>query len=190
MNALNRVLTIIFMLVLIALVVGALAALFGYEYGFMGNYLQEIRNYLGGLSGWQVVAGTAAGIFLILVFLAILIMEFPRGTTEESSFLLSSDDGGVVTISRDSLEKYTESVGREVAQVRDIHCHIGQGEDGFRVRCEPLLSSGTNVKDQVPQLQERVRHAVESTTGVNVANVTIKAKYESPDKRAAEHVTL
>ncbi len=190
MNALNRVLAVVFLLVMVALLIGALAAMFGYEYGFMGNYLQEIRNYLNNLSGWQVVAGAAAAIILILVFLGIIVLEIPRGTPEDSAFLLSSDDGGVVTINRDSLEKYTESVGREVAQVRDIHCRIGQGEDGFRVRCEPLLSSGTNVKDQVPELQERVRRAVESTTGVNVANVTIRAKYESPDKRAAEHVTL
>lgn len=188
MNALNRVLAVVFLLVMIALLIGALAAMFGYDYGFMGNYLQEIRNYLNELSGWQVVAGAAATIILILIFLGIIVLEIPRENPEDSAFLLSSDDSGTVTINRESLEKFAESVGLEFAQVLDIHCRIGKGEDGFKVRCEPLLLSGTNVKDQAPQLQERVRNAVESSTGVPVSNVVIRAKYESPDKQAAEQV--
>jgi hypothetical protein len=187
MSTFNRLLAILVFLVLIALLIGALAAMFGYDYEFINGYLSQEIDYLSSLEGWQLVLGAAVAVVLILFFVFLIFLEIAR-PVEGTRLLLSSGESGTVTMSQLSLEQYAEMVGLQIAQVRDIECRVLQTEKGLRIRCSPVLLSGTSVQNKAPEIQEHVSQAVTEVTGLPVISVGIKARYEAPDKHPAEQV--
>ena len=188
MNILNRVLAVVVLLALIAILVGALAAMFGYEFAFLGDYLQQERDYLADLSGWQLVVGAVIAVVLILILLMLMIFEFSPTRREEHTMMISNGENGTVSITRESVEQLAETVALQVPQVRDVRCMVRQTDEGFKIKCEPLLLNGTNIHTKVPELQQLIKEQVAETMGIPVADVRIRARYEAPEKQPAEQV--
>lgn len=187
MSTFNRLLAVLVLLVLIAVLIGAIAAMFGYTYEFMNGYLSEEIDYLNSLAGLQLVVGTIAAVLLILIFAFFIFLEIPRPEDGKHLFL-SSGEFGIITMNRGSLEQYAEAVGLQMAQVRDIKCHIRQTGNGLKIKCWPVLFSGTSIQDQAPEMQQNISQGVTGVTGIPVASVEVKARYEAPEKHPAEQV--
>ena len=188
MNILNRILAVVVLLALIAILVGALAAMFGYGFGFLGDYLQQERDYLADLSGWQLVVGAVVAVALILILLALIVFEFSPIRREEHSLMLSNGENGTVSITRESVEQLAETVAFQVPQVRGVRCSVRQIEEGFKIKCEPLLLNGTNIHIIVPELQRLIKEQVSEAMGIPVTDVRVRARYEAPEKQPAEQV--
>jgi multidrug efflux pump subunit AcrB len=188
MNTLNRVLAVVVLLALTAILVGALAAMFGYEFGFLGGYLQQERDYLADLAGWQLVVAVIIAVVLILVILALIVFEFFPSRREEHIMMLSNGENGMVSITRESVEQLAETVALQVPQVHSVRCSVHQTEEGFKIRCEPLLFNGTNIHTKVPELQRLIKEQVSEAMGVPVVDVVVRARYEAPEKQPAEQV--
>jgi uncharacterized alkaline shock family protein YloU len=188
MNILNRVLAVIVLLALTAILVGAVAAIFGYEFGFLGGYLQQERNFLADLTGWQMVVGVVVAVVLILIILALIVFEFSLSKREEHTMMLSTEENGTVSITRESVEQLAETVALQVPQVRGARCFVRQTEEGFKIRCESLLLNGTNIHTKVPELQRLIKEQVSEAMGIPVMDVVVRARYEAPEKQPAEQV--
>lgn len=187
MNTFNRLLAVLVFLVLIAVLIGAIAAMFGYSYAFFNGYLGQEIEYLNSLEGWQLVVGVIVAILLILIFVFLIFLEIPR-PVEEKQLLLDSGDSGGITMSRESLERYAETVGLQNSQVRDIKCQVRQTEEGLRIKSWPVLLTGTNIDNLAPEIQQNISQGVTEVTGIPVTSVEVKARYESPEKHPAEQV--
>ena len=187
MNYFNRLLAVLVFLAVIVIMIGAIAAIYGVEFGFLNGYLGQEIGFLGSLEGWQTAVGTAAAVAVIILCVLLILMEIPR-EPEERPVLISSGSDGVITISRESLEEYAEAVGMQISQVRDIRCRIRQTENGFKVNCQPVLLSGMQVQDQAPEIQHRIGDAITEATGIPVLSFGVKASYDSPDKQPGELV--
>ena len=187
MSTFNRLLAVLVFLVLIAILVGAIAAMFGYGFEFLDGYLINEIEYLNSLGGWQLVLGTAVAILLIFMFLFLIYLEIPR-SADGKRVRLSSDESGIITVSQESLERYAETVGLQIAQVRDMKCRIRQTEKGLKIKCRPALLIGTSVSTLSPEIQRLVSQAINEVTGIPVISVNIKARYEALEKHPAEQV--
>lgn len=187
MNIFNRLLSVLVFLVLIAILIGAIAAMSGYSYGIFNGYLNQEIEYLNSLEGWQPVVGIIVAVLLILIFAFFIFLEIPR-PVEEKHLLLDTGESGVITMSRDSLERHAEAVGLQNSHVRDIRCQVRQNEEGLWIRCWPVLLTGTNINNLAPEIQQNVSQGVTEVTGIPVKSVELKARYEAPEKHPAEQV--
>lgn len=185
MNYFNRFIAVLVSLVVIGALVIAIMAMYGMELGFFNGYLSQEIDYLGSLEGWRLVAGTAAAVFLILVFLFIIYFEIRR-LPEKENILISSNENGLITMSRESLEKYAKVMGLQIAQVRDIRCNIWQTDKGLKVNCHPILLTGAQVQDQAPEIREQIAQTITNVTGIPVIKISVKARYDSPEKPPRE----
>ncbi len=118
--------------------------------------------------------------------LALLIAEI-LPLRENMVHTLSVTDKGTATIENDSLCLLAERTGETIHGVRDVRCMIHERQDGLSVRCHADVALGSNLLEVNPEMKSKVREALQQLTGLTVARVDVKYKYQS-DKRG--HVSV
>jgi len=74
-----------------------------------------------------------------------------------------------------------------VPDVRDVQCMIREREDGLRIKCRVNVALGANLLEINPEMKTKVREALQQLTGLTVARVDLKYKYQSDKRR---HVSV
>jgi hypothetical protein len=97
--------------------------------------------------------------------------------------VLSTTDKGVATIENQSLCLLAERTGETVHGVNDVDSFIRDSDDGLLIKCRAIVALGANLLEINPELKSRVRDTIQQLTGLRVARVDIKFKYNS-DKRS------
>jgi hypothetical protein len=135
----------------------------------------------------DVTGGTAVSIIVIsilvaLAMLAILIMEF-NFLREPRPLLVSSTEEGIVTIDLNSICVLAEKTASLVHNVQHVKCYTKETSGGLLISCRPLVLLGTNVVEVGAELQSSIKESIEELTGLSVANVDIKIKYQPVEAR-------
>lgn len=184
MNVINRMLAMLAEALLAFAAVIALLALFGVNDGRVlpGGWFGGYLSALDGLSGLPFVLAVVFSILTILVFLALLILEFPR-PQRRNVLLVRSDDSGYLTVEPESVQHLVETIGQEIQGVRQIHCALGDRSGGLVITCWPTVSLGADIPSIASELQNKVKGTVEKVVGVPVRDVSVKARYEAARER-------
>ncbi len=106
---------------------------------------------------------------------------------EDIVHTLSVTEMGTATINNDSLCLLAERTGETVHGVRDVRCIVQERPEGLRVRCHADVALGSSLLEINPEMKAKIQEAVQQLTGLAVARVDIKYKYQS-DKRG--HVSV
>ncbi len=130
-----------------------------------------------------IVAMAAIAVFGMLALLLAEVLPL----REDVVHTLSVTEKGTATIENDSLCLLAERTGETVHGVRDVRCMIQERQDGLRIRCHANVALGANLLEINPEMKTKVREAMQQLTGLTVAKVDIKYKYQV-DKRG--HVSV
>ena len=118
--------------------------------------------------------------------LALLIAEMVP-LRENIVHTLSVTDKGTATIENDSLCLLAERTAETVHGVRDVRCLVRERQEGLKIMCHADLALGSNLLEINPEMKSKVREALQQLTGLTVARVDVKYKYQS-DRRG--HVSV
>jgi len=182
MAVFNRLVVIVVALVLlvgsvITLLVAA-GATAPDSYGGLDFILQKIDD----ATGASVAAIIVASIIIAIGSVAVLIFEIGL-SRHPTPLLISSSEEGVTTIQQDSVCILAEKTAATVHNVRDVHCTIGEKAGGLVIICRANVSLASNVPEVCAELQSKVKGEDEKLTGLPVAQIDVKTKYESADAK-------
>jgi len=150
--------------------------------------------------GWfapqlKLVAEEATGVRIAIISLAciagvgmiaLLIGEvLPLRTTMLHT--LSVTDKGTATIENESLCLLAERTGETVHGVNDVQCLIRERNEGLIIKCDARVALGANLLEINPEMKSKVHEAIQQLTGLSVARVDIKFRFQA-DKRG--HVSV
>lgn len=150
--------------------------------GWFQPQLQMAADAPGGTRVAVIAMGTIAAIGMLALLLAEVLP-----LRENIVHTLSVTERGTATIENDSLCLLTERTGETVHGVKDVHCIIRERQDGLRIRCNAHVALGANLLEVNPEMKSKIREALQQLTGLSVATIDIKYKYQS-DKRG--HVSV
>jgi uncharacterized alkaline shock family protein YloU len=184
MSIFNRVLVIIVALVILAGAVITLLVAAGVSppdvlpYGWFEPQLQGIADATGGTAA-AIIALT---VVIALGMIALLFFEFaPSG--KPASLLISSAENGVVTIDVESVCMLAEHTATSTRGVRRVKCRVRESAGGLLISCRASLALGTNIVEMGADLRSKIKEVVEQLTGLPVAQVDIRTKYESREAK-------
>lgn len=147
-----------------------------------GQAFSHELGVLAGMGGSQrAVAVLIAA--AVLVGMAGYLFAEARVLGYSPPITISEDEAGNITIERESLCLLAERVGAEIPGVRRIHCGVGLGADGLSFACHVSLAFGSPVLEVGQELQQRIKASVEQFTGLAVAGMTVKVRFESGKAR-------
>jgi uncharacterized alkaline shock family protein YloU/type IV secretory pathway VirB2 component (pilin) len=180
MSILNRVIVVVIALVILAgavitcLVASHVSTPDILPYGWVESQLQRVAD---------ANRGTVAGIITISVVIAlgmivILLFEFIP-LSKPATLLISSTEKGVTTIDVDSVCILAEHAGATIHDVRDVKSKVRESAGGLLISCRTSVALGSNLLELEAESRSRIRETVEQLTGLPVAQVDIKIKYES-----------
>jgi len=132
------------------------------------------------------VAVVALGVIAAVGMLALLLAEI-LPLRETVIHTLSVTDKGTATIENDSLCLLAERTAETIHGIKDVQCMVQERPEGLKVSCHASVALGANLLEINPEMKSKVREALQQLTGLTVARVDIKYKYQS-DKRG--HVSV
>lgn len=150
-------------------------------YGLFESQLQRVADATGG-SAAAIIAVSAV---IALGMIALLFVEVIP-TRKPVLLLISSTEQGITTIDKNSVCVLAEKTAATLHYVRDVKCSIGQRTGGLLISCRASVALGSNIPEVSAELQNKIREAVEQSTGLRVVEVDVRAKYETVEgKRLA-----
>lgn len=179
MSVLNRVIVILVALLVLAgavitlLVATGAAAADVLPYGWFESSLQRAAD----ASGGNVAAIIAVGVVIALGMIALLFLEVVP-MRRRVPLLIRSAQEGVVAIDQQSVCLLAEKTAASAHNVRAVACSVRQRANGLLISCRPSVALGTSIPEVSAELQGKIKEAVEQFTGLAVAEVDVKAKYE------------
>lgn len=179
MNILNRVLAIVFALLVLAaaglVLVVTLGLIRPQQFGIplLGEMLAPFANLERPADLW---AATAAGV-LILLALVLLVAELTPPKRDEK-LTVKHDELGRVSISQRSLRRLANREAGQVPGVMEAESDLDQTKQGIEVRSRVSVDPASDVPELADQVRERVKGALERHLGREVKQVAVSAQLE------------
>lgn len=133
-------------------------------------YLREL--YDGAMGQWDIVAGTAAAVFLLSVhFLVYSLMGSAKKAHEEKEVILIHSAAGDVKVAVDAVKNMIEKVTRMTSGVRDAKIRVRAEKtsevDSFvKIGIHIVIGQEQNVAEVSDTIRASVRQHLEQTVGV------------------------
>jgi len=179
MSVFNRVVVVIIAVVILAgavttlLVAAGVVAPDAVPFGWFQSQLGVVADATGG----SLAAIIAIGVVVALGMIGLLYVELvPSG--KPASLLISSAENGVITIDVGSVCVLAEHTAATARGVHRVRCRLKQSAGGLLISCQVSLALGSNILEIGADLRSRIKEVVEQLTGLSVAQVDIRTKYE------------
>jgi uncharacterized alkaline shock family protein YloU len=147
-------------------------------------------------SGWAdrpldradvAVGGTKAAFIAVslVVALAMIVLLFLELATTRRplALLIGSDETGTTTIDQDSVRVLAEKTAAAARNVREVKCEVAEKVGGLVIHSRASVAMGSNIPEVSAEIKGKIKEAVQQFTGLPVAQVNVKAKYESVEAR-------
>lgn len=178
----NRVVVVVVVLIVIAgAVITSLVAAGASTpdvFPYFESQLQPVADATGGTAVIIIVIS----VLVALAMLAILIVEL-NPLREPRPLLVSSTEEGSVTIDLNSICVLAEKTASLIHNVQHVKCYTRETPGGLIISCRPSVLLGTNLVEVGTELQSSIKASVEELTGLSVAHVDIKIKYQPVEAR-------
>ena len=143
-------------------------------YAWLEPQLQSVSDATDGRAG-NIIAIT---VVVALGMIVILLSEFIP-LNKPATLLINSTDKGISTIDVDSVCILAEHTGATIRDVRDVKSSVRESAEGLLISCRTSVALGSNLLELEAETRTRISETVEQLTGLPVAQVDIKIKYES-----------
>jgi uncharacterized alkaline shock family protein YloU len=144
--------------------------------GWFREQLQAIDDQTGGDRAVAIGAALAAAVAGL-----VLIALETSALWRVERFYTNDSRGKEFAIRQESVERLIDYAGRDVEGVRQVRPSLKRKNDGLYIHCHATLEPETPVSQVAPDLESRVRNAVESMTGLRVAQVNVTVDYAKPE---------
>jgi uncharacterized alkaline shock family protein YloU len=148
------------------------------SYAWLEPQLQKVSDATGGRAG-NIIAIT---VVVALGMIIILLAEF-MPLNKPAALLINSTEKGISTIDVDSVCTLAEHTGATIRDVRDVKSSVRESADGLLISCRTSVALGSNLLELETESRNRISETIEQLTGLTVARVDIKVKYESKKAR-------
>lgn len=179
MSIFNRAVVIIVALVILVGAVITLLVATGVStpdvlpYDWFESQLQAVADAMGG----SLAAIIAISVVIAIGMIVLLFFEFtPSG--KPASLIISSTENGVITIDPGSVGVLAEHTVTSARGVHRVKCHVKESAGGLLISCQASLALGSNILQIGADLRSKIKEVVEELTGLPVAQVDIRTRYE------------
>jgi len=182
MNVFNRLLAILFWLLVLGLSLGAVGIASGLltvhtvdRVHFYAPLHQALVDFHTRRPQWAQTAKVAAAGAIAVVALLLVLLEL-RPPRPERSFRLREDQGGEVAIRYDAVRKVAEQAALEVAMVDSARCTVARHKESLQVRCRATIDRFANAELVAGNIEQAIRQQVEQTLGRPVERVIVRVE--------------
>ena len=179
MSIFNRAVVIIVALVILVGAVITLLVATGVStpdvlpYDWFESQLQAVADATGG----SLAAIIAISVVIAIGMIVLLFFEFtPSG--KPASLIISSTENGVITIDPGSVGVLAEHTVTSTRGVHRVKCRVKESAGGLLISCQASLALGSNILQIGADLRSKIKEVVEELTGLPVAQVDIRTRYE------------
>jgi hypothetical protein len=179
MSVFNRLVVVIIAVVILGGAVTTLLVAAGavapdvLPFGWFQSQLVMVADATGG----GLAAIIALGVVIALGMIGLLYVELvPSGMP--ASLLISSGENGIITIDAASVCVLAEHTAANARGVHRARCRLKQSGGGLLISCQVSLALGSGILEIGVDLRSRIKEVVEQLTGLSVAQVDIRTKYE------------
>ncbi|MGI8825545.1 MAG: alkaline shock response membrane anchor protein AmaP [Chloroflexota bacterium] len=188
MNVFNRLLAIVFWLLVLAICIGVVGIASGlltaHTVDRVHSYAplhQALADFHTRRPQWAQVAKVAIGAAIGVIASLLLLLELTPARRERS-FQLLEDQNGEVTIGYDTVRKVAEQAALDVAMVDSARCAVARRKESLQVRCRATIDRFANAEVVGGQIEEAIQRQVEQTVGRPVERVVVRVE---PQKAGA-----
>ncbi|MCD6568214.1 MAG: alkaline shock response membrane anchor protein AmaP [Dehalococcoidia bacterium] len=142
------------------------------------EWSKSALGWVAGTSGARMVSVIAISAIIAVIMIGLLAVEVapPR---KPAPLLISSSIEGITTVDVASICMLVEHVAVTVHGVRDVKSIVEESPVGLLIECQTTANLGSSILEIEPELRSRVKAAIEQLTGLPVAQVDVKIKYDS-----------
>ncbi len=133
-------------------------------------------------TGGTRAAFIAVSLIVALGMLALLVFEVTT-VRRPAALLISSDESGITTVDQDSVRILAEKTASAIRAVRTISCDVAEKPGGLAISGQALVALGSNIPEVSTEMKSKIKEAVEQFTGLPVAQVNVKVRYETVEAR-------
>lgn len=179
MKILNRVLAIVFALLLLAaaalVLIVSVRLVSPQQIGIplLSDVLAPFAELQPPEQWWAL--GVAAVLLVLALILLVAELTPPK---RDPRVTVKEDELGRVTVSQSSLRKLANREAAQVPGVLESDSELDQSKQGFEVRSRVSIDPASDVPQLAEQVRERVKAALERHLGREVKEVTVSAQLE------------
>ncbi len=177
MHIINKVFTIIILIILIPIVTLMLAfptIATGLFTNLANSYTASVTNL--GAQSSQVMIGIAAAVDLLLIL--ILFFEIKQSKPTKAQVKLIG--GGTAEVTFEAVSQRLKVIKERVGGIVSVHSDVRAKRKKIDVRLEVGIMPETNVPNKIEQLQSIVKEIVEQQMGLHLASTPeIKVRHAS-----------
>lgn len=178
MRILDRLINFIFSLVILVLSIVVIMVSAGFiEYNEVDNY---IRSNV--FSDANNTMACIVGIAFLLASLKTTIF-LSRNKNNKKAAIMVDTTHGKVQIAEETIENTAKSAIKDYDEIRDAQVRMVKEKKGVNIYMVLLVLPNTNIIELSAKVQDAVKEAIESTTGVKVNNVDIRVKNITDSKK-------
>jgi uncharacterized alkaline shock family protein YloU len=181
-NVFNRLLALLFFLLVAALAIGAIGIASGlltihsvdrvHMYPPLHHALSDFHtSHPEETRIWKVLASGAIG----LLALVLVLLELTPKRKERELQLAENQDGDVA-IRYSILQKIAERASMDVPGVQEAHCTVARAKDSLRVRCRVGIDRYANAEAVGTQTEAAIKQQLERTVGRPVEQVAVQVE--------------
>ena len=189
MNIFNRILALLFLLLLLALAVG----IFGLNVGLLSasafgraSQYAPLHHALGDLGHLhpQIAKITTVAVAVVVAILAAFLLALEvRPPRREKELILSRDRQGEVAIGYSTLRKIAEKVSLGEADVSRARCRVSSRKESLWVKCDVTADPFADANHVGTEIETTLRNRLEHTVGKPVEHIRVKVELAEPGDR-------
>ncbi|GAB6876016.1 alkaline shock response membrane anchor protein AmaP [Thermaerobacter litoralis] len=138
-------------------------------------------------AGWVPAPGLAGGWVTVVVGLFFLLsglhVTYHALRPRRRDAVSAATELGEVRTALAAVEELVRRTGLQVAGVREVRPQVHATRDGIRLRVRAEVLPDHPIPDVAPQLQARLREAVETIVGARVAEVRVVVERFAGERR-------
>jgi uncharacterized alkaline shock family protein YloU len=150
-----------------------------------GWFEPQIRWLAEASGGMKAIVVTAAVLVALAVF-SIMVAEMVS-SRRQLRFLVSSQQEGTTTITRESVRSLAEHVGEGISGIDGVECRVGEKDNGLMIACTAQVAMGASLPELSNQLRADIKRMAEELTGLPVNSVDVDLRYP---RAKAQHLAV
>lgn len=168
MRFIDRIIVLIFSLVLIAVAVGGAFLCFDFQivHGNVMYALGVLIDYR-----WFVLAGSV--VLFVLGLLILFGSAFHHKSQSKSTAISTKTHGDDVQISVGAIDCIVDQIVKGYAQVKSVSTVVAESPDGVRIKAKTVVNGDINIPELAESLRRDIKIQLETMVGLQVKEVKI-----------------
>jgi uncharacterized alkaline shock family protein YloU len=140
-----------------------------------------------GLAGYARTRAIIISLVLVVASTILIILEIiPFKRTK--SIDVQDIEGGTLTIATRSISKMAAIVATDIEGVESFTAGVKRQKEGILLTCRAILESGSNMVEVGTTIQDEVKEAIETNTGITVVKVDLNLKLASSRRSGEDYI--